>query len=79
MSDGDTAPPPTLPAATAPLPAPLGLHGTVSAFDPDQEDWIEYVERLELYFLANSITDPVKKRAILLNAIGPALPRTPHS
>ena len=72
MTDGDTDPRPTLSAATVTLPAPLGLHGTVSAFDPDQEDWIEYVERLELYFLANSIADPVKKRAILLNAVGPA-------
>ena len=60
------------PTAAATLSVPVGLHGTVSAFDPRQEDWIEYVERLELYFLANDITDAVKKRAILLNAVGPA-------
>ena len=29
---------------------------TVSAFDPHQEDWIEYVERLELYFLVFGLT-----------------------
>ena len=75
MTDGGTDPSPTASSATATLPAPLGLHGTVSAFDPDQEDWIEYVERLELYFLANNVTDPVKKRAILLNAVGPAVYR----
>ena len=65
-------PPPTSTAA-ATLPAPpVGLHGKVSAFDSSEEDWVEYVERLELYFLANDITDEVKKRAILLNAVGPA-------
>ena len=61
-------------AATGHTPAPVivpGLHGKVSAFDANQEEWIEYVECLELYFLANDITDPVKKRAILLNAAGP--------
>ena len=52
MSDGDADPPPTLPAVTSMLPAPLGLHGKVFAFNPDQEDWIKYVEQLELYFLA---------------------------
>ena len=47
-------------AAAAPVIVP-GLHGRVSAFDANQEEWIEYVERLELYFLANDITDPAKK------------------
>ena len=57
-------------AAPAPVLVP-GLHGQVSAFNPHQEDWVEYVERLELYFMANVINDATKKRAILLNAAGP--------
>ena len=70
MTEEERPVPPATVLAT--LPAPVGLHGKVSAFDPHQEDWIEYVEWLELYFLANEITDPVKKRAILLNAGSPA-------
>ena len=55
-------------AAHASMP---GLHGNLSAFDSSQEDWIEYVERLDYYFVANEIDDPAKKRAILLTAVGP--------
>ena len=40
-------------------------------FDSTQEDRIEYVERLDYYFVANKIVDPAKKRAILLNVVGP--------
>ena len=49
-----------------------GLHRTVSIFDGTQEDWIEYAERLESYFVANDIADVAKKKAILLNAVGPS-------
>ena len=45
--------------STATVVAP-GLHRKVSAFDAHQEDWIEYVECLELYFMANDITDAAK-------------------
>ena len=48
-----------------------GLHGTVTAFDRSQEEWVEYGERLDSYFITNDIVDVVKKRAILLNAVGP--------
>lgn len=76
MTDDGTpavhVPVPPTSTATAVSLVPVGLHGKVSAFDPRQEDWVDYVERLELYFLANDITDEVKKRAILLNAVGPA-------
>ena len=58
--------------ATAPVMVP-GLHRKVSTFDSNQEDWIDYVECLELYFVANGIEDPAKKRAILLNAAGPSI------
>ena len=32
---------------------------------------MEYGERLDSYFLANDIADPVKKQAILVDAVGP--------
>ena len=62
-------------------------HGVVTAFDGDQEEWVEYTEQLENYFIANDIDDGNKKRAILLNGVGPttyrliktlALPGTPR-
>ena len=68
MSDGEgggvTAATGT-PTVTVAVP---GLHGTVSPFDGSQEDWIEYADS---YFVANDIVDVAKKRAILLNAVGP--------
>ena len=48
----------------------VGLHGTAPVFDSTQEEWVEYIERLS-YFLANDIGDPAKKRAILVDVIGP--------
>jgi len=44
---------------------------TSFAFDGNQEEWVEYTERLENYYIANDINDPAKRRAILLNGIGP--------
>ena len=49
----------------------VGLHGTTPTFDGSQQEWAEYVERLDSYFLPNDIGDPDKKRAILINAVGP--------
>ena len=34
-------------------------------------EWIHYAKRLDSYFVANNTRDAVKKRAILLNAVGP--------
>ena len=48
----------------------MAKHGTISEYRPSQESWTEYIERLELYFVAKEITDEVKKKAILLNACG---------
>ncbi len=52
----------------------VGLHGAVSKFDGNQEEWTEYAEQLEHYYfiIANDIEDPRKKRAILLTGVGPA-------
>ncbi|ETW98899.1 MAG: hypothetical protein ETSY2_42010 [Candidatus Entotheonella gemina] len=65
-SEGGEAP------AVAHVAAPAaGLHGFVTPFDATQEEWSEYVERLEHYFTANDITAVAKRRAILLHAVGP--------
>jgi hypothetical protein len=66
-----------VPAAVlaAAVPAVFGLHGTVIPFDATQEEWGEYAERLEHYFTANDITSEDKRRAILLNGVGPAIYR----
>ena len=49
----------------------MAVHGTLAAFNPREEDWSEYVERLSFYFTANGITGHAKKRAILLSSVGP--------
>ena len=59
-------------AATQP---PLGLLGSVSVFDRSQDEWSEYAERLVHYFVANDIASENKRRAILLNAVGPGMYR----
>ena len=67
MSDEDTA---ATPGATS-TTIHVGLHGTAPVFDSTEEERVEYGECLDSYFLANDIADPVKKRAILVNAVGP--------
>ena len=52
----------------AAVPAVFGLHAM-------QEEWGEYAERLEHYYTANDITSEDKRRAILLNGVGPAIYR----
>ena len=45
--------------------------GKLDEFDPASgEDWIQYVERMEYYFLANGITSGEKQRAVLISAMG---------
>ena len=33
-------------------------------------DWVQYIERMEHYFLANEITDVSKQRSILISSMG---------
>ena len=49
----------------------VGLHGVVGPFDPSQEEWCEYAERLSHYFVANDIAGEEKRRAVLLTVVGP--------
>ena len=43
----------------------------VAAFDPALEQWDEYTECLQHYFMANDIVAEAKQRAIFLNAVNP--------
>ena len=45
-------------------------HGAISEFDHEAEDWKTYVERVNLYLMANDITYRNKKRAVLLSVCG---------
>ena len=49
----------------------MAVHGTLVTFNPREEDWSEYAERLSIYFTTNGITGNTKKRAILLSSVGP--------
>jgi len=44
--------------------------GKVTSFNPSQDEWPLYVERLGHVFGANEITEEPKKRAIFLSVIG---------
>ena len=50
--------------------------GRIEEFDANKDDWQEYVERLEFYFVANGIEDATKKRAAFLAAVGSATFKT---
>ncbi len=46
------------------------LLGTMGEFEPSTEEWLQYKERLEQFFIANSITVNEKKRAVFLSVVG---------
>ena len=46
--------------------------GKIDKFDRHKEEWLQYVERLGLFFIANSITTAEKKRAVFLSVVGAA-------
>ena len=48
------------------------LFGQVQEFDREKEEWTQYAERLEHYFVANEVQSPERKRAILLSVMGPS-------
>ena len=45
----------------------MAAHGNIEEFDSLVQDWTEYCERLEQYFLANDVQDATKQCAILLS------------
>ena len=44
--------------------------GQIADFNPNQDNWDNYVESLNFFFAANGITDANKKRAIMLSSCG---------
>ena len=56
--------------------ATTGTLGRVDEFDIARDDWPQYVERLEHFFIANGIDDVGKKRAVLLSVVGSATYKT---
>ena len=50
----------------------MATHGSIGPFEPKEEDWTSYTERLEQYFTANDVEDAGKQRAILLSVCGAA-------
>ena len=46
--------------------------GKVEQYDPELEEWPQYVERLEYFFEASGMTDAEKKRSVFLSVIGPS-------
>lgn len=47
----------------------MATYGKLEAYDP-QEEWSQYIERLQFYFEANGVSDEDKQRAILLSVCG---------
>ena len=56
----------TVPAVTT----MAALIGCIESFDIQSENWHEYVERLEQYFVANGIDTEAKKKGTLITVIG---------
>ena len=53
----------------------MALLGKIDQFDPEQEEWPQYVERLDQFFEANDLLGDGKankRRATFLSVIGPA-------
>ena len=47
----------------------MANHGKLEEYDP-QEEWSQYIERLEFYFEANGVDNADQQRAILLSVCG---------
>ena len=50
----------------------MAVYGKINEYEPTNEDWSQYAERLGHYFAANEIESGEKKRAVLLTIVGAA-------
>ena len=48
----------------------MAFLGSVEKFNMHEDNWLEYVERVQQFFVANDITTDEKKRGVLLTVIG---------
>ena len=49
----------------------MALFGQIGEFLPEEEEWPQYVERLQHFLCANAIDSEERKRAVFLVTIGP--------
>ena len=54
-----------------PVSRMANLIGQVGEFIEGKEEWSQYAERMEHYFVANDIAGAEKKRAVFLSLISP--------
>ena len=47
------------------------LYGQVGEYIEGEEEWSQYVERVEHFLAANRIEDASQKRSIFLSVLGP--------
>ena len=59
-------------ATTGGIALMAATFGKVEEFDYKKEEWSQYVERLQHFFVANDIVDAEKKGAVFLSVVGPA-------
>ncbi len=50
----------------------MNLLGRLDEFDGSKEEWPQYIERVNHFFVANGIDDATKKKSAFLSSIGPA-------
>ena len=53
-------------------PSKMPTYGKIGEYDPDLEDWLQYMEGLENFLVANNNMSAEKKRATFLAVIGPS-------
>ena len=51
------------------VPAMASYFGRMDAFNPKEEEWLTYVERLEMFFVVNNVPED-KKATSLLTLMG---------
>ena len=49
------------------------LLGRIDEFDGSKEEWTQYVERLDHFFIADGITDGDRKKSAFIAVIGPTM------
>ena len=48
----------------------MALYGIIGEFNPEEDDWSQYCERLDHYLSANGVANAEKKRSILISVCG---------